>query len=217
MSFWTRLAGRARHHPDPDDASSQAAAPDPAAVQALVRRLRQGDASALAPIYRGESPGVYRYALALCGQPDLAADAMQEAFVQFAGRPEGWDAGRGSLGAYLAGMARHHLLARWRDQPVAHDETASDDDDHVEAPEQQLVRAQDQARLWEAVQSLPWMFREALVLVDLQERSYVEAARIAGVELNTLRTRLHRGRARLLSVLRDECPTTAAVRSSKSA
>ena len=219
MSFWTRLAGRARHHPAPDDTPPQAAAPEPAAVEALVRRLRQGDANALAPLYRSESPGVYRYALALCGQPDMAADAMQEAFVQFAGRPEGWDSGRGSLGAYLAGMARHHLLARWRDQPLAHDESDDADlarHDPVEAPEQQLVRAQDQARLMDAIQSLPWVFREALVLVDLQERSYVEAARIAGVELNTLRTRVHRGRARLLAALRDEVPAAAAC-SSKSA
>lgn len=216
MSFWTRLAGRARRHPDPDERPPQAASPDPAATQALVRRLRQGDASALAPLYRAESPGVYRYAMALCGQPDLAADAMQEAFVQFAGRPEGWDSGRGSLGGYLAGMARHHLLARWRDQPVAHDESEDADLDRVEAPEQQLVRAQDQARLMAAVQALPWVFREALVLVDLQERSYVEAARIAGVELNTLRTRVHRGRARLLAALRDEVPAADAC-SSKSA
>ncbi len=215
MSFWTRLAGRAR--PDPADANV-------AASEALVRRLRQGDASAMEPLYRSESPGVYRYALALCGQSDWAADAMQEAFVQFAGRPEGWDAGRGPLGAYLAGVARHHLLARWRDLPVAHDEDAEDlHHDPADAPEQQLVRAQDQARVWAALQTLPWTFREAVVLVDLQERAYAEAARIAGVELNTLRTSLHRGRARLLAALKDEstplpsAPADAIERSSKSA
>lgn len=230
MSFWTRLAGRAR--PDPAADPSAGSERDPpttqvAASEALVRRLRQGDASALEPLYRSESPGVFRYALALCGQSDWAADAMQEAFVQFAGRPEGWDAGRGPLGAYLAGMARHHLLARWRDLPVAHDEDAEDlRHDPADAPEQQLVRAQDQARVWAALQTLPWTFREAIVLVDLQERAYAEAARIAGVELNTLRTRLHRGRARLLAALQDESrpPSSAAPdapdaieRSSKSA
>jgi len=223
MSFWTRLAGRARPQPavgDPDPPPATAAA-----GEALVRRLRQGDASALEPLYRSESPGVYRYALALCGQSDWAADAMQEAFVQFAGRPEGWDPGRGALGAYLAGMARHHLLARWRDLPVARDDEREDSRaGHAEAPEQQLVRAQDQARVWAALQTLPWTFREAVVLVDLQERAYAEAARIAGIELNTLRTRLHRGRARLLAALQEDArpqsaaaSTTAIEPSSKSA
>ncbi|SFR94473.1 RNA polymerase sigma-70 factor, ECF subfamily [Mitsuaria sp. PDC51] len=221
MSLWTRLAGRARPNPDAEP-DARSASTSCVTSAALVRRLRQGDAGALEPLYRSESPGVYRYALALCGQADWAADAMQEAFVQFAGRPEGWDAGRGTLGAYLAGMARHHLLSRWRDRPVAHDETdAETADDPAEAPEQQLVRAQDQARVWAALAQLPWTFREAVVLVDLQERPYAEAARIAGVELNTLRSRLHRGRARLLAALQDECrpgaDTAAFDRSSKSA
>ncbi|UXH78332.1 RNA polymerase sigma factor [Roseateles amylovorans] len=225
MSLWTRMAGRVRAgrddgqpaerggNADPSGAAprphSDPASTGPDASAALVRRLRQGDASALEPIYRAESPGVYRYALALCRQPDWAADAMQEAFVQFATRPEGWDAGRGSLGAYLAGMARHHLLGRWRDRPQADDPMSdphSADEDQVDSPEQQLVRAQDQAQLWEALQSLPWTFREAVVLVDLQERPYAEAARIAGIELNTLRTRLHRGRARLLAALTAPAP-----------
>ncbi len=216
MSLWTRMAGRvrARRDDDPDPAhpsadrltASSDASTTPDSSTALMRRLRQGDASALEPLYRTESPGVYRYALAVCGQPDWAADAMQEAFVQLATRPDGWDAGRGSLGAYLAGIARHHLLARWRDRPQAHDDdedadSAADRSPSMESPEQQLVRAQDQAQLWAALHTLPWSFREAVVLVDLQERPYAEAARIAGVELNTLRTRLHRGRARLVVAL----------------
>lgn len=222
MKFWTRMAGRASLAPaapgprpvaDPgagDQAGDAAAQAGQAATSALVRRLRQGDAAALEPLYRSESPAVYRYALALCGQPDWAADAMQDAFVQFAGRPEGWDSGRGPLGAYLAGMARHALLARWRDRPQAHDPEQAEEDG-VDSPEEQLVRAQDQAQVWAALQLLPWAFREALVLVDLQERSYAEAARIAGVELNTLRTRLHRGRARLLALLREAQAAPAAL------
>lgn len=197
MSFWTRLAGRASLEGRVDVPTSEA----------LARRLREGDATALEPLYRGESAAVYRYALALCGQPDWAADATQEAFVRFAGKPEGWDAGRGTLGAYLAGVARHHLLARWRDMPQPDDDQPADED-RVASPEQQLVQAQDQSRLRGALQALPWTFREAVVLVDLQERSYVEAARIAGIEVNTLRTRLHRGRARLLVALRDPAAST---------
>jgi len=203
VRFWPRNAGRERSGAD----TPEAAAPT-ATAEALVRRLRQGDASALEPLYRTESGPVYRYALALCGQPDWAADAMQEAFVAFAGRPEGWDPGRAPLGAYLAGMARHHLLARWRSRPVADDADAQPED-LVSSPEEQLVRAQDHARLWEALQRVPWNFREAVVLVDLQDRSYTEAAAIAGIELNTLRTRLHRGRARLLALLQDHAPAHA--------
>jgi len=170
---------------------------------ALLQRLARGDTSALEPLYRRESAAVYRYALTLGGNPAWAADAMQDAFVALAARPQGFDAARGiSLGAYLAGMARHALLARWRDAPAAEaeDDAPGAPATHV-SPEALLVRAQDQAALWAAVRALPWPQREALLLVDLQERPYAEAAAIAGIELNTLRTRLHRARLRLAALL----------------
>ena len=62
--------------------------------------------------------------------------------------------------------------------------------------------------MWAALRRLPAPFREAIVLVDLQERPYAEAARIAAVEVNTLRTRLHRGRAKLAALLCGDAGST---------
>jgi len=171
---------------------------------ALVSALGTGDADALARLYRRESGPVYRYALALCGNPAWAADAVQDAFMQLMQRPQGFDAARGSVGAYLAGIVRHRVLAQWR-EPLQADEgedaeTATPD----ASPERLLVQRQDSDAVWAAVRRLPWVFREALILVDLQERPYAEAAQIAGVELNTLRTRLHRARQRLAQQLAPE-------------
>lgn len=168
----------------------------------LVARVAAGDRAALAAIYCNESPAVYRYALAMCGNPAWAADATQEAFIGLASRPQGFDAQRGSLAAYLAGAARHALLAQWRQQPEAMPE-GEDDADAVDdlSPELVMVRRQSHAQLWQALLALPWPQREALVLVDVQERSYELAAQIAGIELNTLRTRLHRARAKLAARL----------------
>jgi len=172
------------------------AVPDDAALAA---RIAAGDAKALEQAYRRESGAVYRYALALCGNPSWAADATQDAFVQLAQRAAGFDGARGTLGAWLAGIARHRLLAVWReplqgadDEDEGHDRVAG-----AESPEALLVRRQSDEAVRNAIRELPWVFREALVLVDLQERAYAEAAQIAGVELNTLRTRLHRARQRL--------------------
>jgi RNA polymerase sigma-70 factor (ECF subfamily) len=179
-----------------------ARAADPAP---LLARLARGDAGALDQLYRREAGPVYRYAMALCGNPAWAADATQDAFVALATRPDGFDAGRGSLGAYLAGIARNTLKSRWRD---ARSEEPLDDDGDVDAgadpapsPEALLVRAQASARVWQGLRALPAAMREAVVLVDLQERPYAEAAQIAGIELNTLRTRLHRARLRLAALL----------------
>ncbi|MFO1288908.1 MAG: sigma factor, partial [Rubrivivax sp.] len=86
-----------------------AAADDDLPAPSLLLRLAGGDLGALDTLYRRESGRVYRYALALSGNAAWAADATQEAFVALATRPEGFDATRGQLGAYLAGVARHAL------------------------------------------------------------------------------------------------------------
>lgn len=175
----------------------------------LVARLQKGDRHALELVYRAEGAEVYRYALAMCGNPAWSADATQDAFVQLAEQSTGYDAGKGSLRGWLCGIVRHKLLARWRDARGAG--RGRDDDEETEerlgvqdgalSPEGDMAREQDHQALWAAIRALPWVFREAVVLVDLQERSYAEAAQIAGVELNTLRTRLHRARQRLAESL----------------
>lgn len=168
---------------------------------ALLARVANGDADALALLYRRESGSVYRYALALAGDEAAALDAVQEAFAALLHGAQGFQPGRGSLGAYLAGMARHQLLNQWRDarRHVPLDEAG----DEVAGPssDSRLDDSQQQDRLWAAIRRLSWPQREALVLVDLQERSYDDAAAIAGISADVLRTRLHRARQRLADLL----------------
>jgi len=172
---------------------------------ALLARLADGDADALALVYRRESGSVYRYALALAGDEAAALDAVQEAFAQLLRGPQAYQAGRGSLGAYLAGMARHQLLNQWRDarrHVPLDDALETDDAAHaMPASDARLNQAQQQQGLWAAIRRLSWPQREAIVLVDLQERSYEDAAAIAGVSVDVLRTRLHRARQRLADLL----------------
>ena len=187
-----------------------------AALATELAALAARDPLAIEPIYRRESARVYRYALALCGNPAWAADATQEAFVALALRPQGFDASKGTLGAYLAGVARHALAGAWRQtrqETVMAEPSALDAQDWGDealvcntaaSPEELMEQAQDGAAVWAALRQLPAIFREAVVLVDLQERPYAEAAAIAGIELNTLRTRLHRARNRLAVLLRTE-------------
>ena len=170
-----------------------------------MQALRGGDLRAIDTLYALEAPRVYRYALALCGNPGWAADATQEAFVALAQRPQAFDPARGALGAYLAGVARHALAAQWRvvlrEEPLPEGEAQEPADAHAVSPEALLVRAQSAEAVWAALRCLPATFREALVLVDLQDRPYAEAAAIAGTPVNTLRTRLHRGRRQLAALL----------------
>lgn len=180
----------------------------------LAARIVAGDAAALEHIYARESGRVYRYALAMSHNATLAADVMQEVFVQFATKPQGFDASRGPLQAYLVGIARHQVLAAWvhEGRHSSLDVMNEDGEQEIKTslteeaaewaePGQQLVARQTHEELMRAIAQLPAPFREALVLVELQERPYAEAAAIAGIELNTLRTRLHRAKAKLAKLL----------------
>lgn len=188
-------------------ASLRTPMPEHAHDKALAQ-LASGDTLALDAIYQAHSGPVYRYLLALCGDASIAADAMHDAFVALIDQPAGFDATRGNLGGYLVGIARRVLWARWRDplhlaMPLADDDDPSDEaaGDPADDPLQMAVATQDHRALMAALLALPWGFREAVVLVDLQERDYRDAAEIAGIPLNTLRTRVLRGRRRLALAL----------------
>ena len=201
MSWLTRLGFVA-----PGTTRATAPTTAPASEEAaLLARVCEGDADALALLYRRESGSVYRYALSLAGDEAAALDAVQEAFAQLLRGPQAWQPERGSLGAYLAGMARHQLLNQWRDakRHVPLDDALDTTDAAPAVPpsDTRLHEAQRQDRLWATIRRLSWPQREALVLVDLQERSYEEAAAIAGVSADTLRSRLHRARQRLAELL----------------
>jgi RNA polymerase sigma-70 factor, ECF subfamily len=166
----------------------------------IAQRIGQGDRAALADLYSRESARVYRYALAMCGNEALAADVTQDTFIAFAHKPGGFDATKGALQGYLMGVARHHVLAAIRH---THDplDALTEEPADAQDPDSLLVAKSDHAALMAAIAQLPVVFREALVLVELQEMSYADAAALAGIELNTLRTRLHRAKKKLAELL----------------
>ena len=171
----------------------------------LAQHIAAGDRGALEQLYLQHAGAIYRFALALGGNAAWAADATQETFLQFALRAGGYQPQMGSLGGYLCGIARFQMLAVLREAPMA--ELPDDDEgtpwpaDGAVDPCSLLVRRQTTQALLDGIRRLPYAYREAVTLVDLQERDYAEAALIAAVPLNTLRTRLHRGRLQLARLL----------------
>jgi RNA polymerase sigma-70 factor (ECF subfamily) len=171
----------------------------------LAQRIARGDRQALSRLYARDSAAVYRYGLAMCGNPAWAADAMQEAFMQLIRQSTSYTSERGSLAGYLCGIARHLLLSQLR-EPQAPESAEGEEDAlpqaaHAQEPLELLVARQSTEALLTAVRRLPLPFREALVLVDLQEYDYAQAAQICGTPLNTLRTRLFRARRQLALML----------------
>ena len=177
----------------------------------LLRLMLAGDEEAFTALYRRRQGGVYRFALQMSGSEAVAEDVVQETFMVLMRDAGNFDPARGSLAAYLYGIARNHVLRAFdRERALVRfdDETEEGRD----APHENLItrpdplgdmtRAETVEQLRQAVLALPPHYREVVVLCELHEMSYVEAAGALDCAVGTVRSRLHRARAMLAEKMR---------------
>jgi RNA polymerase sigma-70 factor (ECF subfamily) len=89
---------------------------------------------------------------------------------------------------------------------------AEDDDPSLVTdidPVEDIARNQASKAVWKAVLSLPEHYREVVVLCDLQEQTYADAAVALGCALGTVRSRLHRAHDMLMKKLQHSAPARA--------
>ena len=123
--------------------------------------------------------------------------------------PGKYDAGRGTLPAFLFGIARNKVMKHNQRQPreislVERSEDGRGAGITLRDPFTPAMWAEQRERLEKvraAVKELPVEFRETVVLCELEELSYEQAAQLLDCPIGTIRSRLHRGRALLLAKL----------------
>ena len=173
----------------------------------LLRRMQAGSEPAFTTLYRRRQGSIYRFALQMCGSASVAEEVTQEVFMALIQQSGSYNSVRGSLQSYLYGIARHHVLRHLeRDRPfVPIGSEPQDEDAHFAIHENalgDLTRAENVESVRQAILALPPLYREAIVLCDLHEMSYAEAAGVLGCALGTVRSRLHRARGLLLEKLK---------------
>jgi RNA polymerase sigma factor (sigma-70 family) len=150
------------------------------------------------PVVRAELPGLLRYATALCGDPELGRDMVQEVLVRAFER---WDriACADKPGAYLMRMVTNEFLSfrrRWSTRSVV-----LFDDDALERAGRPAVdhgeRIVQRDDLERRLARLPRRQQAALVLRYLEGLDYADAARILGCAEGTVRAACSRGLAAL--------------------
>lgn len=169
----------------------------------LLRLLAAGEEKAFLEFYRRYQGLVYRFALQMSGKAEVAEEVTQDVFIAVMNSAQRYDSERGSVPAFLYGIARNFVLRsleRERPYLTASDETASYVADQDVFDE--LARAERLETLRKAVLALPPAYREVVVLCDLHERDYAEAASVLGCAIGTVRSRLHRARALLSEKMR---------------
>ncbi|MDT7542729.1 MAG: polymerase sigma-70 factor, subfamily [Acidobacteriota bacterium] len=180
--------------------------------ESLLRLARGGNESAFAALYGRRQAGLYRFALQMSGSKSVAEDVTQEVFMTLLNEEIRFDPSRGALSSYLYGVARNQVLRRLdkernfvtladerEEQTVCADERQRD---ARHDPLADLARNETVETVRQAVLALPVHYREVIVLCELQEMSYAEAALALQCAVGTVRSRLHRARALLCERLR---------------
>jgi RNA polymerase sigma-70 factor, ECF subfamily len=174
----------------------------------LVRRMKGGDESAFVHLYRRHRDAVFRLALMYSGSQATAADVTQDTFIHFITHPAQYDGTRGTVAAWLCGIARNlaRKAAGWREEATDPDDLADDTapyESHIEhdTPLERVLRGEAAEQVRRAIASLAPHYRDVLILCELSELSYAEAAHVCGIDIGTVRSRLSRARSRLAQCL----------------
>ena len=175
----------------------------------LLRRAAKGDEESFVLLYRRNHAALYRFALRMTGNAWAAEEVVQDVFMTLMREPKKYDPARGPVAAYLFGIARNRVMKHLERLPrevsleEQHENGAAASAATINkfTPAHWAEQQERSERVWAAVLELPAEFRETVVLCELEELSYEEAAQLCGCPIGTIRSRLHRGRALLLAKL----------------
>jgi RNA polymerase sigma-70 factor, ECF subfamily len=154
------------------------------------------DAAILAAWY-DHKDAVYRFAWRMTGLPSIAEDVLQEVFLALIRAPDRFDARRAPLRAFLLAVARNQVRKRWEKErrwDTLNDYT-------FEAVPMDLLASEVADLVGRAVQSLPPLQRETLVLFQYEGLSLEEVARAVDAEVGAVKSRLNRARENLRLML----------------
>lgn len=181
--------------------------PDVALDVALIERHRSGDLQAFDEVYERFGEMVYNLAARLAGNREEAADLTQEIFLRVF-RHLGSFGGRSTLKTWVFRIAINHCRDRLsRRHPAMQSIDAENGEsgvglaDPARGPEDLAVAADEGRRVATGLTRIPAVFREAVVLRDLEGLSYDEIAEVLGVRVGTVRSRIARGRDQLRTLL----------------
>jgi RNA polymerase sigma-70 factor, ECF subfamily len=156
----------------------------------------------------------YSMALQLTRNPMDAEDLMQDTYIKAWRGFDSYLPGRPFLNWLLRIMQRAYLDNRRRDNPIRKAESlhsmVSPSDGEVQempisdpnpGPDEELLHREFSFELRKALDQLPEVYREAIVMCDLEGMSYAEIADLQRTTIGTVRSRIHRGRRFLRDIV----------------
>jgi RNA polymerase sigma-70 factor (ECF subfamily) len=166
----------------------------------LLDRARSGQAGALETLLERHQAQIYRFGMKMCGDPEDAKDVLQDTLLSAARSVRDFR-GDSSISTWLYTVARRFCVKKRRRSKYAPKEPAVTLDGAAEqaaapdmAPDESLASKQVQQALEKAIGALEPMYREVLLLRDVEGLTAAEVARVTGGSVQAVKSRLHRAR-----------------------
>ena len=168
-----------------------------ARLAGLIECAASGNEVAFSELYDETSARVYGAALQLLRSPQLAAEVTQEVYVEIWQRPSGYDPDQGSVLAWMMSMlhSRCMELIRAINKQTGSDRYATTNGDHaIDRGSDEITESRfDTDRAREALRSLNEIDRRAVTLAYFNGYSQTEVARVLGLPLGTVKSRIRDG------------------------
>jgi RNA polymerase sigma-70 factor (ECF subfamily) len=159
---------------------------------ALVSAIRTGDPGAMALLYDRYGSIVYSVALRVLGDTGSAEDVLQDVFMQLWRNPNSFDSSRGSLGPWLAVIARNRAIDAIRKR-----RPETDIDDVIISVQPDMAsdaeRGLAMEKVRDAMESMAAPQRTALEMAYFEGLTHSEIAEKTGEPLGTIKTRIRTG------------------------
>jgi RNA polymerase sigma-70 factor, ECF subfamily len=167
-------------------------------------KASQGDEAAFLVLYERHRTPVFRFACRLLGSAPLAEDVTHDCFVSVMRKPQLFQPELASLRTYLCAAARNLAFKQLRRQGIETTVEETPEPPAVQATPEPLKRVIDgevAEHVRQAVEMLPPLQREAVILFEYHEMSLLDIAFVAKTDVGTIKSRLHRARQRLKRTL----------------
>jgi RNA polymerase sigma-70 factor, ECF subfamily len=168
--------------------------------QQLLERARSGQQDALEQLLERHQSQVYRFGMKMCRDTEDAKDVLQDTLLSVARNVRDFRGGS-SISTWLYAIARSFCVKKRRQRKFAPKEAASSlvgEAEQVADPssmaDEALASKQVEQALEEAIASLEPMYREVLLLRDVEGLTAPEVARVTGASVQAVKSRLHRAR-----------------------
>lgn len=183
----------------------------------FLERLKKGDASAFDTLVNRYAPDVYSLLLRITEDTEEASDLTQETFLR-ALKSINKFRGDSELKTWLFRIAINQSKNRFRwwkrrkrektvslDAPVGESGTPMSEtfETHFANPEEVTLQNEREKLLFEALKQMPDIYRETVILCDIEGLTYEEIAAVLDINIGTVKSRIARGREELRKKLKD--------------